>query len=226
MAGEAVTFSKMSRPRAIGIGAFFGVVVLAIIHVTVTSRLLAAAGQLRAEAQRQEDQFRESEGLIRQSPKIDSLYLQSGTELIKLMETQLVAGDNFVAWVSSAVEDAASQSGVKVKSISGAGTLRMGGDPAPGENAQAATLEDFQASIELQCSYNAFGRFLAKLEQRYPHSRLDTVSLRVTSDRSPDSGLEISLRYGFARLTDDGFPEKDRPTREEMDSLVGMEGKE
>ena len=226
MAGEAVTFSKMSRPRALGMGAFFGFVVLAILHVLVTSRLMGAAGQLRAQVAKQEDKFRESESLIRQSPAIDSLYLQRGNDLIKLMETQLVSGDNYVAWVSSAVEEAASQSGVKVKSISGAGTLRMGTEPAAGEKAEVATLEDFQASIELQCTYHEFGRFLATLEQRYPHSRLDTVSLRAASDRNPDSGLEVSLRYGFARLTDDGFQEKDRPSKEGLEALVGTAEKE
>ncbi|OPZ31060.1 MAG: hypothetical protein BWZ02_00448 [Lentisphaerae bacterium ADurb.BinA184] len=224
MAAESMSLRHMSRPRALVIGALLGALLYVLIHMLLTARQSQAAAQLRGRVAGEQDKLRASEALIRESGTASRRCRQAGETLLGMMETRLVAGDNFVAWVSSVVADAAAASGVRVRSISGAGTLRVTPRAVPAKDGKAEKvepilLEDSQANIELECNYAQVGRFLAILEQRYPYSRLDTLSMRIVSEENPETGLQVSLRYGFAGLTEDGLPRADRPSREELDAL-------
>jgi len=205
---KSSTLNKEQLQRVAAV-AGAGLVVLGLLYHFALGPMSRERQRLENAIGAERQTLQDNRAIIQREETIQAQYEETGARLAEIMSKQLAPDENPVSWISSIVQDVAARHGVVVRSMSGAGTVRP---PRPSRDAPPPLFEFFQIQMELRAGYHQFGQFLAELEKRIPYARIDSMSVQPASEGG-ENKLQIVVRYGILRLTEDGFPTKRRPAQ-------------
>lgn len=193
----------------LGIGAVF----IALIFFIIVFPVRKEISEVKDELKETEEQLKTDRRLVERAKEILKEYNRERDFMRDILTGDLAPASGHgspLSWSSNLFEELASATGVSIDNISRAGIARRGSGKGGKEE---PPIEEFIVNLDLRADYHSFGRFLARLEERLPYSRLDQINIRP-SRNTREGGrkeLNIKMQYGIFRFTERALPEDKYP---------------
>ena len=206
--------SEQARKLAIGLGV--GVLLLAVMIYLLVMPALGEKKKMQTEIQQTQTQLESDQQLIAAKEKINENHQETACQLLEIMQDTLAPNQNAVGWVGNLFQDVAFEEGLKMTDITGEPM-----NVPVTDKTKVPLFENFKAKSGFRTRYHNLGRFIAEIERRIPIAELVTLNISqppVSEYEVPQ--LAITMEYAFPRFTKEGFPNEQRPTKEDCELNV------